>query len=942
MGVPQVKEEIRELFEQIDSMFWSLEERRLIDRAVALAQEINDDELEFQARMRLTASAVQLGDTDSMLTSFAWCLAKYDSNPRKFGAKGDDNAVDIFWHFKWMVGALDRNSMFSLEQNEAMLEDMEQHYRKAGLGLSGVITARFTHYWRTGQLERAKEMRELLRTTPRDSHSHCDACGRSQLAEFAFEMGDEPEALRLVDEIVEGGFSCGEEPEGALGATLVAKLRAGRLDDARADHSRSYRLARSNADRIGIVADNIAFCAISGNEARGLAMVERHLNWLVHDPLDECGHFRLLLATGAVLEAVSAVGHSAQLVRGANNPELAAFFPQRQEPWTVAELAPAVWAAAAKIAAVFDARNGNSYVSGKIAAAKEMLNEHYDVPIHSDVFLTAEPPKAQEPTDFRGWVRRATTHAVSDMPIEGLAAGRKALELATNVEDRIEAYGAVISGLVELESYAEAEQNLAERIGLLRTAGRDLEASIEEQLGLILFGKVDGSAIGVLENAIAQWSAQPGPELAGLQLTLAMALNNDSEADAAHIGGLLRQAIANSAENPRLHQAALFRFACAEASSWDEAMECFEKVLATDPPDGLRAAALRMRARLFAGADQYDQAVADADEATRINASLRFHGPAAASAHLAGEVLLSAERPDEALSRMQFAVREAEQHEQGPVWAGLKFGLGKAQLLSGHTLEAVELFSEVNTLCMNGEAPGADRADTLSWLGRAYYEFEYYGNAVSCYSEAAELYEETERPVDAAGELLRKGRLLTQFEEYGDAYEALTKGIALAERDQEAHGLLVRLLETRGDASCKLGNDVGLADFDRAMEFARQDEQHWHVADLMDSKARGLASLNKYPEAIAAFLTAADGYAEAEDMFGAARAEFLAAQITCTELDQAETGATLMATALERVKADARPPAINLRNAIALKLGDVLESLGRVTEAGEVRAQVQE
>ncbi|MDR1237865.1 MAG: hypothetical protein LBK28_06470, partial [Propionibacteriaceae bacterium] len=304
MGKSQLKAEIIDLFQQIDQMYWSPQERRLIDKAVELSREIGDEELEYQARMRLTASAAQLGDTDSMLTSFAWCLAKYDSDPVRFAVDLENNAADLLWHFKWMVGALDRNSMFALAQNEAMLDDMEEHYRRAGLGLSGVITARFAHSWRTGQLERAKELRSLLNSTPRDSHSHCDACGRSQLAEFAFELGEEEETLRLVDEIVEGGYSCGEEPEGALAATLLAKLRAGRLEDARADHSRSYRLARTNPDRIGIVADNIAFCAITNNEARGLAMVERHIGWLAHDPLDEGGHFRLLLAIGSVLEAV--------------------------------------------------------------------------------------------------------------------------------------------------------------------------------------------------------------------------------------------------------------------------------------------------------------------------------------------------------------------------------------------------------------------------------------------------------------------------------------------------------------------------------------------------------------------------------------------------------------------------------------------------------------
>jgi tetratricopeptide (TPR) repeat protein len=257
-------------------------------------------------------------------------------------------------------------------------------------------------------------------------------------------------------------------------------------------------------------------------------------------------------------------------------------------------------------------------------------------------------------------------------------------------------------------------------------------------------------------------------------------------------------------------------------------------------------------------------------------------------------------------------------------------------------LEAVELFGDVKSLEDEAEAPVGDRAETVSWLGRAYHEFERYGAALSCYSDAAEMFTEAERPMDAANELLRKGRLLSQFEEYDDARAALDEGFELVGDDQEANGLLIRLLEARGDIRCRMGEDDGLADFDQAAAIALADEQAWYAADMLDSKARGLSVLERYQDAVATFLNAADGYAEADDLLSAARAEFFAGQLTCSELEQNEAGAALMANALERGKQLDSPDAQNLRNAVALKLGDVLEGLGRLAEAIEVRAQVQE
>ncbi len=364
MACDDTRARIAELIERIDATYWGPEERAMIDQALALAQEIGDEGLEYLVRLRLTSSASQTGDTDAMLSSFAWCLAKHDLDPVRFPTEISSSMADLMWQFKWMIGALDASPVFTRAQCEAMLDDMEAHYRKENLGMSGVITARLQHAWRTGLIDQAKALRALLQSTPRDEHSHCDACGRSELAGFAVEVGEEDLALNLVDEIIEGDYACGEEPEGALARTLVAKLRAGRFDDALSSHQRSYRLARDNPDNITIVADNMIFCAITSNEARGLEMVERHLPWLAHDALNEAGLLNLLTAIALVLTAVDRAGHGDQVVRRADAENLRRFFGEHAGPWTAADLATAAWAAVEALATRFDQRNGNTHADG--------------------------------------------------------------------------------------------------------------------------------------------------------------------------------------------------------------------------------------------------------------------------------------------------------------------------------------------------------------------------------------------------------------------------------------------------------------------------------------------------------------------------------------------------------------------------------------------------
>ena len=84
------KKRFQQLIEEIDRTPWGPAEQALVAEAVALAIEIGDERLEYEARMRQTASANMVGATDVMLNSFAWCLAHHDADPQRFPADLDN------------------------------------------------------------------------------------------------------------------------------------------------------------------------------------------------------------------------------------------------------------------------------------------------------------------------------------------------------------------------------------------------------------------------------------------------------------------------------------------------------------------------------------------------------------------------------------------------------------------------------------------------------------------------------------------------------------------------------------------------------------------------------------------------------------------------------------------------------------------------------------
>ncbi|MEI3849318.1 MULTISPECIES: hypothetical protein [unclassified Microbacterium] len=935
--MPGPKNRLIELFDEIDRTPWGPHEQALTAEAVALAVEIGDEELEYRARMRQTASANMGGITDLMLTSFAWCLAHHDADPVRFPADIENGAADLMWQFKWMASSLRSSPAFAADQIAAVLDDMETHYRTAGLGISGVLMARFEDAWASGRIDEAERLRVRLEATPRDSHSHCDACGRSQIAGFFAETGREDEALRLVDEMIEGGFSCGEEPEHALSVSLVPALHEGRHDDAKAAHLRSYRMSKDNPDLLSTIANNIVFCAVTGNEARALSLVERHLPWLAHDPLAVRAHVRMLQAVGTTLDRVVTAGHGDTPVRGADAAELVPFFGERdgggRGPWTAAELAGAAWAAAERIGRRFDERDGTDGQARRLEAARALATESFDVPIRSDAFVT--PPADQAPADPDGWYRRVVDLSAFGAAHEALEALPHAID-AVDAERRAVLTGQRLAALVHLGRDEEAAALLEDRVRTLREAGETSQADVEERFGLALFGRASDEDLDGLAQLLAS-SADLSPRTRGdIALTLA---HHRDETDPAAAMDLVEQAARHfdAAQDARLgYGAVLAAIGLLVRNDDAEAALVHAERLLEDPetPQGVRARALEVRARIRGGRGEFAAGAADADEVSRIVAGLGGRRALANAQFLAGALWEDAGEPEQALARYRVTARFAEQ-EGGDV-AGAKYRVGRTMLAIGDAAEAAEVFGDVLAIEEEQDEPAGSRAMTVSMLARALRAAEEFGPAYGAFGHAAQLFGEAEAPADQAMAMLEQARILGQFGEQDDAVELLESAAEIVRTATDALGAVVEVLHNLGQAYGAKQDARAFALFDEVERLAAENDADWLVADVTDSRARALAPLGRIDEAVSAALTASDGYAAAGDVQSAGGAALMAARILAGD-GRAEDAVAAYRAAVEH--AAEIPP---LRQIAALELGDVLQGLGRAGEAAEARALAED
>jgi tetratricopeptide (TPR) repeat protein len=988
---------VNALFERIDALPFGREERDLINEAILEADDSGDERLAYRARMRLTVSAKMTGDTDAMLSSFGWCLGKHQSDPDRFPLTIDQ--LDLLWQFKWMVGTLAASPLFPLAEIHTVITEMTEMYQRANVGLSGVLQARFDEAVENGRLDEAAAIRAELQSTDRDDYSHCEACVRSEDADYLSSIGRTDDAIVKFDEIIEQNLSCGAEPEVSMARSLLPYLRSGLFAKAKAAHLRGYRLARMNDDNIGIIAHHLVFCAVTGNEARGLTMLERHIGWLAHDSLNAIAHFSSLRAIGVLLDAVVLAGHPEAVVRGADATALREFFGEHSGPWTAAALAEASWSAAERLAVAFNERNGNQYYSDLLQQSREMVNERYELVIEGNSFSTPLPVADDEsPTDVAGWLLLARERGgVGDLTA-ALAAARSGLSLAdaecsqdlsnvdhnpsrgcgaaaecdadpdavgapadpdpcpapTRADEVLLLHAIVVGALVRQDRMDDAAEALRERIAALRSQRRLDQLWAEERLGLIIHGADNGNgaeAIRSLSTALDEAEIENRAVLTQADIALALGRMTSVVAAAAFEHGSAVERGGGSHEAIRLYRLAI-----------DLAVE--------DPLGDITQSALMHLAVALVHADDIDRADVTLDHLLDLPIDRALRSAAlllrARLAGARGDFDAALSDADEVLV-LQAGLRNragiidacalsapllrdsGRVDEAVPRW---RLAIGQAELGESETLNRLRFglgrelvhaghYEEAADTLTDVYAAELAAGESSSSLAETLY---WLGYAYRQGEDSGLAYGPWSRAVelyDEAGqpkESAQAGILLGRLlQEFEDqaAVTVLDAAVATAKRNGDDVETLVAAIHTRGQIKCQFGDPSGLDDFDEVAAIAGRVSADWLAADIRDSRARGLHRLGKGTEAVPYALQAADGYAASGDRLAAGLAELFAARIL-VEQHNREAAIPIYQSTRERLADQDQAFVV-----ASFELGDVFEALGRHSDASRVRSEAE-
>ncbi|MEV6174405.1 tetratricopeptide repeat protein [Streptomyces sp. NPDC051954] len=296
-------------------------------------------------------------EKDKMFVPFARLLRMWDEHPEDFD---EYETHSLHWVFKWMSSGMLDQPHIPLASVEKWLGEMEHRYRLAGHSERAVRSAEFSVAAHVGDVDRAERAYAAWLAADRDDMADCHACELHGQGWWQAECGRDASALELWSPVLAGEFTCAHEPHTVLASSLVPLLRLGRVDDARANHLRGFRLVRAMESMRGAYADHVEFCALTGNEARGLELLAERPAYFT-----DTGHPRSRLdfmsVVALLMDRLTALGLGDQRVPG----------PAGRE-WTAGELAAHARVEALALAERFDQRNGTAHMSDR---ARERMDQ---------------------------------------------------------------------------------------------------------------------------------------------------------------------------------------------------------------------------------------------------------------------------------------------------------------------------------------------------------------------------------------------------------------------------------------------------------------------------------------------------------------------------------------------------------------------------------------
>ncbi|HEX4720877.1 MAG TPA: hypothetical protein VH333_00075, partial [Pseudonocardiaceae bacterium] len=392
------EESLRQQLDQAQDLPYGDTKDVLLEDVLRHAEAAELTRLAFDVRMQ-QINAYAMGMTRAkVFVPFARCLADYDRNPAEYGQRV---AHTLLWSFKYAIGSMTKFPEISLDQVHGALEDMAGRYERGGHSPHAVYKYRYHVASHVGDQDAADHWYERWCAAPRDQLSDCVACEPTSMVDYLSSRGRDAEAIAIAEPVLGQQLTCEAQPQAILSTLLWPYARTGRAAEARAAHRRAYRLLRTRPQDLDDLADHVLFCACTGNEARGMELLERHIGWL--DRASSPFHGMRFAATCALLlRRVTESGLGTMRILRPGHAD------RPTEEMAVAALGAELTTYAFAQAARFDQRNGSTHQTERMRTLIDAAPVAEHIPLSVVTPGRPVPERAPEPT----WTGLSTAEIV--------------------------------------------------------------------------------------------------------------------------------------------------------------------------------------------------------------------------------------------------------------------------------------------------------------------------------------------------------------------------------------------------------------------------------------------------------------------------------------------------------------------------------------------------
>lgn len=903
----ETEQQLREKLAAAEAMPFGRAQVAAVEHVLRHVDAQNFADLQFQARMLATTAYTYGGEPAKAFVTFSWCLAAHD---RGEGDQRHDH--ELHWQFKWMVNAMTRFPEIPLDRTYGVLEDMERRYRVAGHTLNPVHQHRELVARHIGDADTAAEQYRLWCAAPRGEMSDCSGCEPTSKVNHLSWLRRDEEAVAVAMPVLDGVLNCFEQPHTILTSLLHPYLRTGRLTEAADAHRRAYRAIQANRAELSTLATHLEFCARTGNHARGLDLVERHLGWLAEPPTP-WADLQFSSSAALVLRQVAEAGHGDTPVRR-NSDEV----PVRILWEELTDRATA-------LARRFDERNGTTAVGDRIAAklAAEPIVDHLPLSGHARHAVAQPKPETVELPDSPAELvalARAESRVGNDHVVEQV--WRRFDEVCPDPEPELLAHR-LYDRAVDLigDHPEEAERLLVRTAELFEQAGNDeRRLAARSFLGVVWCrtGRTTEGLAEVLTCTEKLAGVGDDRDRVAARLRLGYAYQVSGRPDDMLAAFSTAAELADRAGFADLTGDAEFWLARIHTGMGDEhrrtAIEHADRAVAAyatiEPCGNLRRTQFHA-GQLHASVGELDQAYDLLGEAAKVHDP----GARALALHVQGKVALDLDRATEARDILAAALVAVGPGQHS---AFLKVDFAAASLAVERPDDAADALEEALPELTDDEEEH-DRAKFL--LARAYRELDQD-------DQALELLDEVAGRCAAAGNHAGVGQMLAMS---GDILEALNRDEEAAEQYTRAaeafHTAEVPVLELanrrKAAMSWRWEYEIeraltALAAADDVAATVPDDEPQtvWEKAMLAYDGARILADAGRQADAEPRVASATAGFRSLGATVEAAVATVLHGRLLA-DLDRVPEADELLTAALRELPQEAEGPREEVEDLLA-------------------------